>query len=157
MTVLSPFLYFYITLWYSVSLIADRINPLSASVALLSKPVNWYWNQLAGFYIRATLALNGLTLFSSCFLQSLINIAEKMALLYFFLEPLVDFLQMLLEISAKLSESILFYSNWKYQKTLHYYGCFQGKGNRINSLSRHSLSKNVSYICFNESRKMHFV
>ena len=141
----------------SLSLIADRINPLSASVALLKKPVNWFWNQLAGFYMSATLALNGLTLFSSCFLQSLINIAEKMALLHFFSEPLVDFLQMLLEISAKLSKSILFYSKWKYQKTLRHYGCFQAKGNRINSLSRLSLSKNVSYICFNESRKMRFI
>ena len=36
------------------------INPLSASVALIQKPVNTA-NQLTDFYMRATLALNGLS------------------------------------------------------------------------------------------------
>ena len=37
------------------------INPLIASVALIYKPVNCT-NKLTGFYMRATLALNGLIL-----------------------------------------------------------------------------------------------
>ena len=40
------------------------IHPLSASVAFLQKPVNWFAQSLdqsmTGFYMRATLALNGL-------------------------------------------------------------------------------------------------
>ena len=36
------------------------INPLSASVALIQKPVNGTANQLTGFYMTATLALHGL-------------------------------------------------------------------------------------------------
>ena len=38
------------------------VNPLSASVALTSQLI-WTVNQLAGFYMRATLALNELTAF----------------------------------------------------------------------------------------------
>ena len=38
-----------------------HINPLSFSVALIYKPVNWCANQWTGFYMRATLALNGLS------------------------------------------------------------------------------------------------
>ena len=39
------------------------VNPLSACVVLIQKPVNWIIraSQLAGFYMRATLALNGLS------------------------------------------------------------------------------------------------
>ena len=38
----------------------DHINPLKASVAFIQKPVNRA-NQLTGFYMRATLALNELS------------------------------------------------------------------------------------------------
>ena len=38
----------------------SEINPLNASVALIQKPVKWFENQLTGFYMRATLAFNGL-------------------------------------------------------------------------------------------------
>ena len=39
------------------------LNPSGASVALTKKPVNWFAaNQLTGFYMRATLALDGLML-----------------------------------------------------------------------------------------------
>ena len=43
------------------------LNPLSASVALIKKPVNSA-NQLTGFYMRAKLALNGLILFPEPYL-----------------------------------------------------------------------------------------
>ena len=39
----------------------ERFNPLSASVALISRPVNWFAEQInRHFYMRATLALYGL-------------------------------------------------------------------------------------------------
>ena len=38
-----------------------EFDPLSASVALIQKPVNWFASQLTGFYMRATLAINGLS------------------------------------------------------------------------------------------------
>ena len=37
-----------------------KTNPLGASVALIKKTSFCFANQLTGFYMRATLALNGL-------------------------------------------------------------------------------------------------
>ena len=43
------------------------LNPLNACVALIQKPVALIQNQLTGFYMRATLAFNGLK--SQCFVS----------------------------------------------------------------------------------------